>query len=57
MEKELRQLSKGMGANLEGETERRKTILLLEIERLDKKGRMEILGWENGSSDINWREI
>jgi hypothetical protein len=35
--KELRQLSKGMGANLDGEMKRKKSSLLLEMERLDRK--------------------
>jgi hypothetical protein len=37
VKKELRQLSKGMRANLDGETKRKKSSLLWEIDRLDKK--------------------
>jgi hypothetical protein len=37
MMKELRQLSKGMRANLDGEMKRKKSSLLLKMERLDKK--------------------
>jgi hypothetical protein len=37
MKKELRQLSKRIGASLDEAMKRRKTNLLLEIERLDKK--------------------
>jgi hypothetical protein len=37
VKKELRQLSKGMRANLDGETKRKKSSLLWEIDMLDKK--------------------
>jgi predicted component of type VI protein secretion system len=46
MMKELRQLSKGMRANLDGEMKRKKSSLLLKMERLDKKADQQSLEGE-----------
>jgi hypothetical protein len=50
MKKGLRQLSKGMGANLDSQIRRNKIRLLQELGDLDRKDEKE------GLRDIEWKE-